>query len=180
MLTLFSSPVKSITPRRTAQQSNAQSIAIAFCIVLCITIQAQASDKTISTGDSKAMKQPADEANKQTTKNTTKPTAVDKYAIESLESISQVVFDGETLGFTVISNGCTRAEHFSVKEDLVDGRCLLTVQRDTPDFCRRAPLPVDLSISWQPSDACASKEIIIANPLLTTWQGKLPRTQSDD
>lgn len=126
------------------------------------------------------MKQPADEANKQATKNTTKPTAVDKYANESLESISQVVFDGETLGFTVISNGCTRAEHFSVKEDIVGEQCQLTIVRDQPDFCRRAPLPVDLSISWQPSNACGSKEIIITNPLLATWQGKLPRLKTDD
>jgi len=155
-------------------------MALALCIALSMVTQTQATDKTISTGDSTAMKKISVEVNKQAAKTTTELAPVDKYKDETLESISRVEFNGETLAFTVISNGCTRAEHFSVKENIVDGQCQLTIVRDKPDFCRRAPLSVDLSISWQPSDACESKEIIITNPLLTTWRGKLPRSKADD
>jgi len=170
MLTLFSTP----------KQQIAQCIAMALCMALSMVAQTQAVDKTLSTGDSTSMKKLSVEVNKQAKKTTTEPAAVDKYSDETPESISRVEFDGEILTFTVISNGCTRAEHFSVKEDIVDGQCQLTIVRDKPDFCRRAPLPVDLSISWQPSDTYASKEIIITNPLLTAWQGKLPRLKADD
>ena len=149
-------------------------------MTLSMVAQTQAVDKTLSTGDSTPMKKLSVEANKQAAKPATEPAAVDKHTDETRESISRVEFDGENLAFTVISNGCTRAEHFSVKEDIVGEQCQLTIVRDQPDFCRRAPLPVDLSISWQPSNACGSKEIIITNPLLATWQGKLPRLKTDD
>ena len=95
------------------------------------------------------------------------------------EPVSGVHYDGQTLRFTVISNGCTRPEHFSVAHSIVDNQCQISIERTQPDFCRRVPFPAEISLSWQLPDECQSMDIRVQNPLLTGTGHKLQTPPTD-
>lgn len=90
----------------------------------------------------------------------------DKRNETRLESVSGVSYDGQTLIFTAISNGCTRSEHFEIRHTVSDNQCQISIQRIQPDFCRRAPLPAELSLPWTLPDDCKSMKVVVINPLL--------------
>ncbi len=93
------------------------------------------------------------------------------------EPVSGVTFDGQTLTFTAISNGCTRPDHFAIQHVIADNQCHINIERIQPDFCRRVPFPAEISLNWRLPDECESFEIIVDNPLLTAAGQKFPSTQ---
>lgn len=88
-------------------------------------------------------------------------------AIDLLEKL-QGSYSRGTISAQVISSGCTRGEHFSVTHQVRDNNlCLLTIKRDTPDFCKRAAFAQNIKISWPLAEDCQGLQVEFANPPLT-------------
>lgn len=99
--------------------------------------------------------------------------AISKVGMKTLdnnrvEAVSAVGYDGTHLSASVISHGCTHSTDFSIKHEIVDGRCKITLVRDKPDMCRRAPMIAQMVIEWSAPDDCNDLELVIANPVLVT------------
>ena len=58
---------------------------------------------------------------------------------DSLESLSGIQFLKQSLTIQVISNGCTKAEHFAIREVTEKGVSTLGVIRTKKDYCRAMP-----------------------------------------
>ncbi len=67
----------------------------------------------------------------------------------------------------VISNGCTRADQFSISHQINKNSCVLNVNRDAPDLCKRASFVSQIEIDWPMLEECQSREIDFANPSLS-------------
>ena len=83
---------------------------------------------------------------------------------EELERVSGLEYDGNTLTLTVLSNGCTRANHFRVDSITESGACIISIVRTKPDLCRMSTTPVSISIEWEKPEECDS--LRLANPIL--------------
>ena len=83
-----------------------------------------------------------------------------------LESVVMIGFDGASVNAGVISTGCTLAEHFTVEHEVRDNACYLTLVRTKPDYCRRVPFVIDVSVPWEPPAECADLTVEFANPIL--------------
>ncbi len=73
---------------------------------------------------------------------------------------------GSTIFMRVLSNGCTKAEHFIITK-VETAQCEYVLTRSRPDFCKRATSPVNLSLNWQPPVDCRVDEIVFSNPPLS-------------
>ncbi len=91
------------------------------------------------------------------------------------ESILGVERIGPEIHFHVVSNGCTTANSFILKQDNNDGVLSLTLQRLKPDFCKRMPMRFTVSYNVtslldsqdnnEESKARKPVELLINNPL---------------
>ena len=81
-------------------------------------------------------------------------------------AVSGVEYDGSTLTFNAISNGCTRPDHFSARHEYRDGQCHVEIYRTKPDYCRAAPRPVKISTAWALPGSCKSGNLVLTNRLL--------------
>lgn len=84
---------------------------------------------------------------------------------QQLEQIDFVVANNAKLRVQVLSNGCTRAEHFIVTRD-ASLNCTVSVKRRQPDFCKMATHPVQLDLVLPLPPGCVADEIRISNPSL--------------
>lgn len=102
-----------------------------------------------------------------------------KKSENSIEALSEVSFNGDTIRATVISNGCTHSDDFQVAHDVINGMCQVSVIRTKPDLCRRVPFEANIELSWTPPSDCAGLPVTLANPLLVTPSSKtlIKRTQ---
>ena len=98
----------------------------------------------------------------------------DKLNIRSavIEPVSNVSYDGTTLTFTAISNGCTSPEHFTIEDHTDAERCQLTITRTQPDYCRKVPQAVEVTLPWSRPEGAQCRQLVIANPLLETALAK--------
>ena len=98
----------------------------------------------------------------------------DKLNIQSavIEPVSNVSYDGTTLTFTAISNGCTSPEHFTIEDHTDAERCQLTITRTQPDYCRKVPQAVEVTLPWSRPEGAQCRQLVIANPLLETALAK--------
>ena len=87
-------------------------------------------------------------------------------AIDTLEKIDATVVSDQAISATVVSTGCTRADHFDV-EHRMDEVCTLIIHRRQPDLCKRSAEAVVLQLPWTLPAACASRQLVFANPRLT-------------
>lgn len=76
-------------------------------------------------------------------------------------------YDSGQIIAQVISNGCTRADQFSVSHVVSENNCVLSIQRDTPDFCKRASFVQQIEIIWPLIEECQDRAIVFANPPLS-------------
>jgi len=92
-------------------------------------------------------------------------------------AVSRVEYDGSTLTFNAISNGCTQTDHFKVGHELHEGQCRLEIVRTKQDYCRAVPMPISVSIAWPLPGSCEHGNLILANRLLTS-QAKILNPQN--
>jgi len=98
-------------------------------------------------------------------------------------SVSRVEYDGSTLTFKAISNGCTRPDHFMAKHVSREGQCHVEIYRTKPDYCRVVPMPVNVSIKWPLPDSCdiadlrLTNRLLVQNPKTLNPQKQLPAKQ---
>jgi len=101
-------------------------------------------------------------------------------------AVSRVEYDGSTLTFSAISNGCTRTDHFNVRHQVHEGQCRLEIHRTKQDYCRAAPRPISVSIQWPLPDSCKHGNLALTNQLLVqptkilNPQNKLPLEQKSE
>lgn len=88
------------------------------------------------------------------------------------EPVSNVSYDGKTLTFTAMSNGCTSPEHFSITHQTDADACQLTIIRSQPDYCRKVPQAVQVTLTWPRPEGTQCNQLVITNPLLETAQVK--------
>lgn len=77
------------------------------------------------------------------------------------------IYSNNRITAQVVSSGCTKADHFSVNHQVSDNSCLLTIIRDTADYCKRAAFVMGIDFEWPLVEACQSREIVFANQPLT-------------
>ena len=70
------------------------------------------------------------------------------YAMKKLEHLLNAETIPGGIRFTVISTGCTSAEDFIAETNSSNE---IAIYRIRPDLCRRAPMPVTLTLDWNPS-----------------------------
>lgn len=70
--------------------------------------------------------------------------------------VGSIRFDGTHVLATVVSTGCAPPEYFEVLSQINATSCQVTLMRNKPDFCRRAPLAVDIAIAWEMPANCDS------------------------
>ena len=68
--------------------------------------------------------------------------------MKKLEHLLNLEIIPGAMRITVISTGCTSARDFSVE---TNSNGETAIYRIHPDFCRRAPRPVTLTLGWNPS-----------------------------
>lgn len=93
---------------------------------------------------------------------------ISKYAATLADSItvSRVEYDGATVTFKAISNGCTQTDHFKARHEIHEGQCRLEIYRTKQDYCRAAPMPVSVSIAWPLPESCDHGNLLLTNRLL--------------
>ena len=66
-----------------------------------------------------------------------------------LEKLHALALGQQTSDIVVTSTGCTRSEHFKVEinEQIQPGT--IAVYRLKPDYCRRAPMPLKLTLKLE-------------------------------
>ena len=117
--------------------------------------------------------QSGDAANDQDTvvrENTAMTMSADQSA---LVPVANVRVEQDQVIATVISFGCTSAEDFTVEHAVLNNRCELSIIRTKPDFCKKAPMPVELSIATSIPDLCLQGEVVITNPAMRPRQNDL-------
>lgn len=92
-----------------------------------------------------------------------------------VEPVENITFDGNSIVASVTSTGCTTSEHFEVKSVVQDSVCEVTLLRNKPDYCRRAPFSVEVSVPWEPEANCAIDTLVFANPVFDGDSGKAKR-----
>ncbi len=82
------------------------------------------------------------------------------------ERVGSISYDGSNVLATVISTGCTSSEHFDVISQMEETRCLVTLVRNKPDYCRRAPFAMDISVAWDAPSQCDTDVLEFTNPVV--------------
>lgn len=77
------------------------------------------------------------------------------------------IYSNDVIVARVLSNGCTDVSSFEVSHEKRDDQCLVTLERVTPDFCRRATAVIGLQIEWPLPEGCHAVSVGFANPPLT-------------
>ncbi|MFK7892866.1 MAG: hypothetical protein AB8B63_18780 [Granulosicoccus sp.] len=97
---------------------------------------------------------------------------------EPLLTVASIVVENGTLMASVVSNGCTRAEDFHIdyqyRESDGTATCNVTLVRDKPDYCRRSPAWVSVSLPWQPPESCNDLPVEFSNPVVESETLKRP------
>ena len=88
-----------------------------------------------------------------------------------VERINNPVYRSDTIRFSALSNGCTKATDFVVEQVARQGVCEVTVVRTKPDLCRKASALIDVELEWTPPSNCAGLEVVFTNPEF----GELPQ-----
>lgn len=136
------------------------------------TTDASGTPLTRAQGES-ATKWTASSSDKETAPSQSKLAQADATAHNKLERVANVTVNQHNVLATVVSNGCTSAQDFTVQYELVNDQCRVSIVRTKPDYCKRAPMAVDLRIaSSLPSD-CVGAEMIVINPELKIEQNNL-------
>jgi len=66
----------------------------------------------------------------------------------------------------VISTGCTSAEDFEISHVATQSACKLTLVRIKPDYCRRAPFVVEVSVPWSAPVDCQDLPVEFTNEIV--------------
>lgn len=81
-------------------------------------------------------------------------------------SITGVVQDGDTLGFDVVSTGCTTKDSLEARVERLDEFTVaLTLLRVKPDLCRRMPTTTRIDYSRE-SLGIADAAVVLRNPIV--------------
>ena len=83
-----------------------------------------------------------------------------------IEPVGQISYEEGNVSATVVSTGCTASEHFEVTSELRDSSCYITLVRTKPDYCRRVPFAVNVSIEWEPTASCETAPLVFTNPIV--------------
>ena len=67
---------------------------------------------------------------------------------DSLEPLFGIQFSKQSLSVEVLSNGCTKAEHFAIKEVTEKGISTLRIIRTKKDTCRAMPRKIRLDLPF--------------------------------
>ena len=86
--------------------------------------------------------------------------------VKDAERVYGIEFDGNAVMAKVISTGCTSSEHFEVVHEVREARCYLTLVRNKPDFCRRAPFAMDVIVPFTPPAACSALPVAFDNEIV--------------
>ena len=87
-------------------------------------------------------------------------------AVVDAEQVQSIAYDGAAVVAKVISTGCTSDEHFEVYQEVRDGSCYLTLMRNKPDYCRRAPFVMDVTVPWTLTEDCSTLPVVFGNELI--------------
>ena len=90
----------------------------------------------------------------------------DTTRVKDAERVYGIAFDGNSVMAKVISTGCTSSEHFEVRHEVREARCYLTLVRNKPDFCRRAPFAKDVIVPFTPPAACSALPVAFDNEIV--------------
>ena len=86
--------------------------------------------------------------------------------VKDAERVYGIAFDGNAVMAKVISTGCTSSEHFEVVHEVREAQCYLTLVRNKPDFCRRAPFAMDVIVPFTPPAACSALPVAFDNEIV--------------
>lgn len=81
-------------------------------------------------------------------------------------NVGSISYDGTHVLATVVSTGCTSPEHFEVVSQMNETSCLVTLMRNRPDFCRRAPFVMEVSVAWELPAGCEREALVLTNPIV--------------
>ena len=91
-------------------------------------------------------------------------------SVINAERVHSIAYDGVAVMAKVISTGCTSDEHFEVYQEVRDGSCYLTLMRNKPDYCRRAPFVMDVSVPWTLTEDCSTLPVVFGNELIDSHE----------
>ena len=86
--------------------------------------------------------------------------------MKKLEKLQSIEIGRDSLSITVISTGCTSAEDFTVESSERGDHGELAIYRIKPDYCRRAPMPVTLTLQWENTTGTDPGSLQVVNPVL--------------
>lgn len=125
-------------------------------------------------GDSPAELTPQHQANHPGSDNTMKDQtpldATESAATSPLEPASFIEYNGNSILANVISTGCTSSADFHIEYTMVENQCQISIVRDKPDFCRRAPFTKQVQVDWNLPAECANTPLVLTNPPLDESQ----------
>jgi len=90
-----------------------------------------------------------------------------------VEPLNDAQIQADLIIATVKSTGCTRPQHFSVNQKVVDGVCELTIVRTKADYCRMLPMPATIKLSWENTQSCDVDKTVLTNP---DWDGVIGKS----
>jgi len=88
-------------------------------------------------------------------------------AFKKMEPLQQIKIKDKQLVFNVLSTGCTRTDDFIIESQIVDQQCQLTIYRIKPDRCKRAAMPMTISLDWDKQKHCKKIDALLINPSIT-------------
>lgn len=136
---------------------------IRVAALLCLALVAQGC----TAGGSPSGELVEDSVTKDKTSVSEEPVTVrDKLSNAQPAQVGSISFDGTHVLATVVSTGCTSHEHFEVLSQTNATSCQVTLMRNKPDFCRRAPVAVDIAIAWEMPANCDSDTLVFTNPVI--------------
>ena len=86
--------------------------------------------------------------------------------VKDAERVYGIAFEGNAVTAKVISTGCTSSEHFEVRHEVQEGQCYLTLIRNKPDYCRRAPFAMDVVVPFTPPATCSALPVAFGNEIV--------------
>lgn len=156
---------------------SASRLCILLTSLLLLGCQSTASQSTVSQFNLAEKNQPT-RANPTAKPNTPEsrlvPVSLKDKSAMATEKINGLTYNGQTLRFNALSNGCTSSEDFRIDTRIdtpigtigEDASCLITIIRTKPDLCKKATEPVSIEINWAKPENCLDLPLVNANPLL--------------
>jgi hypothetical protein len=93
-------------------------------------------------------------------------TSSEKSASDS-ERVFGITLTAAGVRAEVMSTGCTSSKDFEISHTATDAACELTLVRKKPDFCRRVPFMVEVSVPWSAPEGCENLPVKFTNEITT-------------